>query len=407
VAYALGFVGAAGAAPGITSSLVRTIDTAKFSPPSPDPSGLAYVGSDGTLVLTDSEVEETVNGITHFRGVNLWQLTLGGSVLVTANISAHAPTSVAMTNEPTDIAWRPSDGHYFVSDDGQRKVFNLDPGGDGAIGTADDSWTSFSTTLNGPDGDPEGITYDTARDRIFVADGVDADVYEYTPEGSLVGHFDVARYGVNDPEGIEYNRDAGTLLVLSNRKSGPIVIETTTAGELLHTVDVSAAGARKPAALAYAPASNGSGAMRFFIADRGVDNNRDPTAVDGKLYEMTAPLSVARSSRRECPGFAGDTRNQIVGTPGNDILIGTSRSDLICGLGGNDVIRGRRGYDVILGGGGADILRGGRGNDTLRAQRGRDHLFGGRGNDRLEGGSGVDDCRGGPGADELVSCEKR
>jgi hypothetical protein len=79
-----------------------------------------------------------------------------------------------------------------------------------------------------------------------------------------------------------------------------------------------------------------------------------------------------------CPGFPGDARNQIVGSPGGDTLVGSPRPDVICGLGGTDVLRGRRGDDLLLGG---------------------------RGSDQLRGGPGKDRCRGGPGRDEERSCE--
>jgi Ca2+-binding RTX toxin-like protein len=102
-----------------------------------------------------------------------------------------------------------------------------------------------------------------------------------------------------------------------------------------------------------------------------------------------------------CPGYEGDPRNQIVGTPGNDTFIGTDGDDIICGLGGNDTISGGGGNDLLLGGTGADILRGGPGNDTLRGGRGSDTLYGGAGNDTLRGGLGNDTLFGGRGNDRL------
>ena len=117
----------------------------------------------------------------------------------------------------------------------------------------------------------------------------------------VVGHFDVARYGVADPESVEVTA-TGTLLTLSNRQSGPIIVETTTSGALLQTIDLAAAfqsaGGRKPAGLALAPASNGSGAKRFYVVDRGIDNNSDPRIVDGKMYEFTSPFGSPGTSRR-------------------------------------------------------------------------------------------------------------
>ncbi|MET0152504.1 MAG: cadherin domain-containing protein, partial [Candidatus Binatia bacterium] len=276
------------AASSFSSSLVHTVDTAAWDKPSPDPSGLAYLSGKNRIMVTDGEVEETVGGITHFEGANVWEMTFGGNVIRTANISKVQPTVVPMSNEPTGVAYDPAQDLYYFSDDGQKAIFRLNPGADDVVGTADDSWNSFGVNVFG-DGDPEGIAYDTAHDRIFVADGVNAEVYQYTTTGSLVGHFDVASFGVQDPESVEYNPVSGTLFVLSNRPSGPIVVETSITGTLVQTINVAAAGARKPAGLAYAPASDGSGAFRFYIADRGVDNNSNPNENDGKIYEMTAP----------------------------------------------------------------------------------------------------------------------
>ena len=44
-----------------------------------------------------------------------------------------------------------------------------------------------------------------------------------------------------------------------------------------------------------------------------------------------------------CPGHVGDPRNQVVGTPGPDVLVGTAGADVICGLGGNDILTGKGG----------------------------------------------------------------
>ena len=90
------------------------------------------------------------------------------------------------------------------------------------------------------------------------------------------------------------------------------------------------------------------------------------------------------SEAPHCPGFAGDARNQVIGTPGNDVLIGTPGRDVMCGLGGEDIIRGRGGRDVIKGGADDDLMRGGPGNDRL---------LGGGGPDTAVGGRGTDTCR--------------
>jgi uncharacterized protein YjiK len=278
-----------------TSTLLNTVDMAAYSAPvqdSPDPSGITYLPAPvDRLMVTDGDVDETVDGITHFAGANLWELNRDGSPVRTANISSVDPTDVPMTDEPSGVAFNRSTGHYFVTDDSQRRVLDLNPGADGLMGTAGDTWTLFSTIANGNDNtDPEGIAYDSWNARLFVADGGAREIYQYTTAGALAGHFDVQAYGVEDPETVEFNPISGTLFVLSNSQSGPIVAEVTTGGALVQTLDLSASNAIKPAGLAYAPASNGPpGAQSFYIVDRGVANTSNPNIVDGKIYEMSAP----------------------------------------------------------------------------------------------------------------------
>jgi hypothetical protein len=321
---------AAVAAVDFVASLVHTIDTAAFSPPSPDPSGLTYLPPPrNTLLMTDGEVEETVNNITHFQGVNVWETTLSGTVVNLGNVSKNGyqgvPPPVPMTQEPVGVTWEPSTGHFFVSEDGGKRVYNVNPGADGKLGTSGDTWTFWSTLANGNNnGDPEGIAYDTAQNHLFVADGVNTEIYEYTTTGTLLGHFDVGAYGVGDPETVEYNPVSDTLFVLSNRQSGPIIVETTKSGALLQTIDVSAAADFKPAGLAYAPASNGTGVKHFYFVDRGIDNNNDPRIIDGKIFEFTAPSSGPPVNNAP---FVNAGPDQTISLPANATLDGTVTDD--------------------------------------------------------------------------------
>ena len=272
---------------GFRSEIINTFEVASFDSPSPDPSGLAYVSPDRRLVVVDGEVDETVAEISHFEGVSLWQLDTTGKVVATANISQKQPTTVAMTNEPTGVTWNPRNGHYFVSDDNVSRIFDLNPGLDGLVGTADDSWSSFPTSISG-NNDPEGVAYDPESNSLFVVDGLNQEVYQYTSEGEEVGSFDVARYGVIDPEGVALNPASGTLFVLGGG-ARPVIVETATTGELLRTIAIDADSVTAPAGLVYAPASDGSDTFNFFVAFRGVDNNTDPDEVDGVVLEMSAP----------------------------------------------------------------------------------------------------------------------
>src|SRR3990172_2847158 len=95
-------------------------------------------------MISDGEVEEKVGGITHFQGANIWELSRNGSLVRTANVSKVQPTVVPMTDEPTGVAFKPG-GPYFFSEDGGKKIYTLNPGSDGLVGTAGDTWTYFST----------------------------------------------------------------------------------------------------------------------------------------------------------------------------------------------------------------------------------------------------------------------
>jgi Ca2+-binding RTX toxin-like protein len=97
-----------------------------------------------------------------------------------------------------------------------------------------------------------------------------------------------------------------------------------------------------------------------------------------------ATMTSTTVTAATCPGFTGDTRNQVIGTAGDDVLVGTSGDDVICGLGGNDTLRGSTGNDVIKGGSGDDDMHGGAGDDILR---------GGTGPDTALGNRGIDTCR--------------
>jgi uncharacterized protein YjiK len=319
--FELSFTELAVTASTFQSTLVKTTNMGAFSPPSPDPSGLTYVPNGNRLMAVDGEVEETVQTITHFQGANVWEMSLSGSVVRTANISKKAPTVVPMTNEPTGVTWNPFNNHYIFTDDGAQRVYDLNPGADGLVGTSDDTFTFFNTVTQ--NGDPEGIAFDTWNNRLVVADGVNREIYLYTLSGSLVSQFDVQIHGVVDPESVEFNPDSGTLFVMSSKTQTRVIIETTTGGALLQTIDISAANSNKAAGLAYAPASNGSGAKRFYIVDRGIDNNDNPNIVDGKMYEMTAPSSGSSNA----PPTVNAGSDQTITLPNRATLDGTVSDD--------------------------------------------------------------------------------
>ena len=269
----------------VTATLVRTVNLFQLNPPSPDPSGIAYLPAQDRLLVADSEVEE----MSIWAQVNLWKIHRDGSLDDTANIRP-------FTSEPTGLGFDPATGRLFISDDSARKIFIVLPGNDGKYGTADDARTSFSTIPFG-NTDPEDVAFATSTGDLFTADGLGAEIYRISagPNGTFEGagddvitHFDVSALGVQDAEGLGYHPDRNTLLVPDGR-STTTMIEVSLGGTLLTTIDISAAQAKHPEDVAVAPATSGGGNNLFMVA-RGVDNNNHPNENDGKMYEFSVNL---------------------------------------------------------------------------------------------------------------------
>jgi hypothetical protein len=272
------------------ATLVQTIDTSQFSPPSPDPMGITYLASSDTLLMSDSEVNEIP---ALFTGDNLFEINYASGTLLGTS------TTILFSDEPTGLAFNPVDGHVFVShDNGGGFVFEVDPGVDGLHGTADDIVTSFSSG-DFSSVDPEGIAFDSVQGFLYIADGLSSEVFQLDPGANGVfdgvaptgddqaTSFDTEAFGLTDPEGITFDSDNGFLYLVGYPDD--LVFHVTTTGTLVRTIDISAANAPDPAALAYAPGSLEPLVNGLYIADRGVDNNSDPDENDGLVFEFSVP----------------------------------------------------------------------------------------------------------------------
>jgi len=94
-------------------------------------------------------------------------------------------------------------------------------------------------------------------------------------------------------EGLTYNAARGTIFLVSHRTK--YVYEVTPDGQLVTLIDISQAYPDKASGIVIAPPSSGNGATSIYLIDRGVDNNTDPNADDGKLYELRAHLPPLRA----------------------------------------------------------------------------------------------------------------
>ena len=305
----------------IPGTLIQTIDTSQFVPPSPDPAGISYRSDTDTLLISDSEVNE----MPIFAGVNLFDTDRFGLLLDGIDLTP-------VSNEPTGVAYNPVNDHLFISDDDEDMVFEINPGNDGLYGTADDSISSFDTRTF-DSFDPEGIAYDSALNAIFISDGVNSEIYQVTPGGNgifdglppagddQVANFDSESQGISDPEGITWDADNGYLYVVGEPRNR--VAHFTSVGTLIRLIDISAANARAPAGLSYAPSSQNPSVMNLYITARGVDNDTDPNENDGKVYEFSLP---ALPGGNQMPGVSAGPDQEVI-LPNDVILNGAITDD--------------------------------------------------------------------------------
>jgi len=359
----------------IKYEFIQSIDTALFSPSSPDPSGIVYfpstkVQADDTetgdfFLITDGEVNE----MDMFRGVNVFKVDRDGNQIIDPETSLPVTFSTIkcvadgpctdedlarktpvnglaspplrwFSDEPTGITFNPNNMHYFISDDNPApSIHEIDPGDDKIHFTADDVVTSFSATNSFTSGDPEDVTYGNGN--LFIVDGSAEEVYiiEHGDDGldnKLVGQFDTEVLGLHNPEGIVFDATNNSLYIVSKFSGDPIkehsdIVHTTTYGVLLDTLKYTGDIPFRSAGLALAPTSSIIYPSRnsLYIVARGVDNDEvleeGQDVNDGKLYELMLP---ATTPGNDTPTVSAGMDSAIT-LPANAQLNGTINDNVV------------------------------------------------------------------------------
>jgi DNA-binding beta-propeller fold protein YncE len=265
---------------------VQVIDTWAWSPPSPDPTGLAYSRGRGKLIVTDGEVEET----PLFRGANAFEARRSGALLRTFDLTG-------FTREPTGVATPPrSRRTLYVSDDNADRIFIVRAGGDRRWGTEDDRVRSISTRAFGSE-DPEGLAF--GRRSLFVADGRGTEIFRIRRRGhgfdgpppggdDVVTSFDTMSLGLTDPEGVDHDPVSGHLFIVSRRER--LIVEVTLRGRPVATYDISSSGIEEPSDLAVVRPDPAT--LLVYVSDRGADNDEDPSENDGRIFVFSIPSTA-------------------------------------------------------------------------------------------------------------------
>jgi hypothetical protein len=266
--------------------LVQIIHTSAFHPASPDPSGIIYRPGRHRFLISDSEVDET----PRYHGANLFTAKRRGG-------GYGSGTLLPGNKEPTDLGFNPRTGKLFVTNDDKDRVSLVRPGRNGVHGTGDDIRTNFSTAAFGSS-DPEGVEYDRTTGRVIVCDGADLEIYKVDPVNGRFGdgndrvtHFDLARYGARDCEGLGLDyRGRNTLLAVDWVTDR--IYELGMGGGLVRQLNLAAIPTHNSivADVTIAPSSNRNdrpSRKNYWIVDRHRDNKGNPLENDGLLYEMS------------------------------------------------------------------------------------------------------------------------
>jgi hypothetical protein len=213
--------------------------------------------------------------------------------------------------------------------------------------------------------DPEGIAFDPGEGALYIADGVNREIYKIMPGSNgifdgiapagddIVTSFDTCRLGVEDPEGITFQVETSNLFIIGAANPGLVcdpnnehnhqVAQVTTSGTVVRTIDISAPNPniKNSAGIAVAPSSS-SGEFRLYVAARGLDNNPHPNENDGMIYEFSVPgLRVAKLDAR-VSASSDDAEEK----PNGNVIIGSIDLDLVAS-GGNQTV-GMRFNNVMI-----------------------------------------------------------
>ena len=315
----------------LPASLVRTFDTSNqaWNPSAPDPAGIDYWPATNRFVISDSEVEEMP---PYWQGANVFLSTTSGNLTGTCS-------TMAFTGEATGVAVNPNNNHIFFAADFQDKLIEISLGPDGQYCTSDDTFTNTSLVTAYGVTDAEDVAY--GNNTIFIAGGDDAEVF-VIPLGAngVVGggddgpmtHWDTNATGFADAEGIGFNHDAGTLFVVSTKRTDQYLGEFSTSGTLLRAYDLGfmpdEGNIRSD--VTYAPGSQNPSIKSIYIASRGIDNDSDRTENDGKVWEISISNVIVPTPT-----------NVIVPTPTNVIVptptTGSGSANVQVNIGNNHV----------------------------------------------------------------------
>jgi hypothetical protein len=251
-----------------SASLERVVETSAWHHPSPDPTGIARIGSTNRFLVVDGEGEESAL----WKAPNVWRTRPSLEPLASWSSARH-------TAEPTDVAM-PSRRLAYLSDDSNDRIIEIEAGPDLAFGTPDDRATGLYTRPFSLD--PEGIA--VGEGTLIIANGDYHRVVRlgrgtdgvFGSEDDVVHRFSTAPLGLSDPEGIAFFES--NLFIVSRDES--VIVQTTRSGALVDSYDISSSGILHPSGIAVMAKR---GTITAWVTDQGIDNDT-ARENDGRIY---------------------------------------------------------------------------------------------------------------------------
>ena len=233
----------------------------------PDPSGLAYDPHSDTLFLSDSEIEET----PFFQTTNLFGFGRDGTLQQTYSLD--------FTTEPTGLAFDPTTGLMFITDDTHYQIYCVDPASPQTL-----LW-QFDARAAGCD-DPEDIAVDPSNGHLFIVNGISRTIVETNNTGTVTYNTIELPPEIRDPEALAY--DPGQDVFYVGGSFSANIWQINREGDVLAVIDElslhrNQVGDRRAQVkdIELAPASDGSDEISLYVADYGWDQQ-----LDGRLFEI-------------------------------------------------------------------------------------------------------------------------
>ncbi len=263
---------------------------------SSDASGITYHPPTGRLIIADSEISEygdalAPDGRAVFSGKNVFEVCPDLRMDFRPFLTAAAPDG---RREPTGIAYNPVDGHIYIADDDQKKLYRYPFDGETQLG---EPLASVSTSIDGRYSDPEGLACNPETGVLYVCSGTREErviMFRFDAAADSfvhLGEFPVHEH-IQDPEGIGVEPATGNLFLVCRdgiaefRPDGRFV-------QYFDHADIPEAETQGSltGGLTFAPSSDPNDhpdTWSIYMTHRGIDNGRFPeqNTLDGAVTEL-------------------------------------------------------------------------------------------------------------------------